>query len=238
MRKNAFTIVELIVSVAILTIVSFAVLKAFLGGQKHAAFEMQSHVVNEDVHRLTQLLIEDIRKSTGISPDCAGLQRKCIEMTDYLELDKRDENPDNKENTLILTRVKPDFSKDPPIFSTVQTSYAVKVVENKNPNSSQNETNKPNPKIASGSLKLVRSIQEFDSNGSKVGSPIVSDFAVGFDKINFYRIRSVGCQTVFFRLFKSRRDPKHPDAEMYTVKFVGSAKIRNSEPEGAVVPTI
>jgi len=212
-RPLGFSLIELLMAIVIMCIVFFAVMSGFLSGH------MQCHVVNDACQSVAAQLMEDIRQSNRIAADCAGVMPKHVTITSYHDLDTRDEaNPAHPANRLVLYRLRLDDSVSPPRWDHQEITWAVEV--------------DPQVKSRNGRLLLTRSQRPVDGAGRPKGDPQKRLIERDIDKMNFYRIRSYGLDTAFFRIIMSRRDQQAPDKETYTSKLVGSAKLRSGIPAG------
>lgn len=223
MRKQGFSLVEVAMAVLLLALILAALFKTFSSGQKMAGIELQNHTINDETQKIVLKLMDEIRSANRVDAERPGFMAEGIGMTDYTKLDERDSaNPENEKNKLVLTRLKYDFTKDPPGISKMVATYSVV----KDPSFPTNK----------GALMIKREAAEFDDKDVLVSGPKTTTIADSLDAVNFYRIMPAGASNVFFRIIMSRQDKSNPTAQLYTAKMVSSAKVRGAEPEG-VKPT-
>ena len=217
LKRTGFTLLELMIAAAILSIVIMGVYKAFSGGQKLANVEMKNQVVNDEVHRLVVELLDDIRSANSVHPDRPGTLPPGVSFTSYDRLDARDlANPKNDANTLVLTKFKMDPTTNPPKFKKIVATYTVEVDGTLPP--------------ASGTLFIMKEVAEFNDQNVLVAQAPKVEIAKNLDIFNFYRTFQGGPQNVFFRVICSRVEKENPTGPKYTAKMVCSGKLRSSSP--------
>ena len=222
MRRNAFSLIELMVGIIILAFIfagAYRILSTGTVGSKEA---MQNHFINDDVQKIVDNLTNDIHESSAIS------KRFPPSISPGDEWNLKTEGPENK---LILTQVQFDFRKDPTTLTGSQKFY------------SKSEITYRMEKESDQTFSLTREILPFDSSGKPVMFQKTRKTLVkGLDELVFFRYKEPGgngereqipsAKGVFFRITMTRHDKNSPGETKYTAHLTSSVQIRGSEPEG------
>lgn len=208
MNKKAFTVIELMIALIILTLIITSLWKVFSSAQKNAKEITENHAINDEIERTLLKISDDIREANKIT------YPKPIERN---ELDSIKTDDDN--NKLQFNKIDFNFSKKPSendFMSREEVNYFVK----------KNEISKE--------YELYRESRLYaNEDNNSISSPISEvipkkPLLTGFDECIFYRIKNPDFPKeghLYIKLKIKRKDKSKYESETLVV-----VKERGKEP--------
>jgi len=245
-KHSGVTLVELLFVLVILGMLMAAVFKLTISGQKSAVDIMSSHVANEEIQRLTEMISDDIKEANYLDdpavddashrPPLIDLGASTLEdaLKEALTTNKL-RTDDEEKNQIVLRKYVPQKPNLPPanakeIFKRYQISYMVK----KDPSNSN-------------LCALVREFAELrpDSNDvipeSVSKKTLIEGLDIRKNYIVFFRLKNSGgaisARNIFFAadIFREERksSPNDPPSgkPLFHSSVLTAAHIRGSTPD-------
>ncbi len=210
MKRKAFTLVELMCVLILMTLVLTYLWKVFSAANKGANEVISNHQINDEIDRTMIKITDDIREANAIDADYPPI----YEQSDIANLKTSDEN-----NQLRFIKVDYDFSKDPSTlgddevnYTSIQVRYYLE----------KEDSTKENSKWL-----LNREMTPIDSNMQLVESgTTVYNILSGIDECIFYRVKDPDAArtgNVYIDIKLGRKDNgKYANEATISVKERGS----------------
>lgn len=173
MKRKAFTLVEVMCVMILMTLLLTYLWKVFSAAQKNAGEVMSNHQINDELDRTLIKITDDIREANSVDADYPPI----YEQSEIANLKTEDEN-----NQLQFIKVDYDFSKDPADlgdnevnYTSIQVRYYVE----------KEDSTKENSKWL-----LNREMTPVDSNMQlQESGKTVYNILSGIDECIFYRLQ-------------------------------------------------
>lgn len=218
MMRKAFSLVEMMVAMVILSLLLTALYRTFSSSRRNANEIMENHQINDEVDLTMQKLIEDVREANYIDDNCPPTLTKA-ELSTHLT--------SSPANFLLFTKINYDFSKEPadlPDGTYNYTQTRVKYYVEKDDAADPNST-----------WVLMRELTPFDNQRQIITSEIHSyEVIKGLSECIFYRLYdpdSSRSGNLYIKLKIARRDRNEKSLSTYENEILISVKERGAPPD-------
>lgn len=241
MSKNrGFTLIELMISVAILSMVLASVFMLTSEGQKNAVKTMQSHMVNDEIQMTATQIVDDIKEANIIKdpattaadhqPPLLNLNASTLEDAYKAAIQAQTLKTGDAKNKLVLIQCAPQKPSDAGataklIFKYTKIEYFLTA-----------DPSKPQR------FALARKTEELDQLGNPVTSSVkiktlIDDIDTPRDHFVFFRLTNsagaISARSIYYGAQLSRKDPKSddPNRMLYSAAFLNAGRIRGTVPD-------